>query len=58
MVPLSTRSSFATRFNTLADLKALLPAFQCWYNKQRLHSGLAYRTPTALGAHKVAARLS
>ncbi|MCP5198098.1 MAG: hypothetical protein H6974_15185 [Gammaproteobacteria bacterium] len=28
---------FRHEVNTLADLKALRPAFQSWYNKQRLH---------------------
>lgn len=49
---------FRQEVNTLADLKTLLPAFQCWYNKQRLHSSLDYRTPAALLADEVAARFS
>ena len=29
-------------------IKALLPAFQRWYNEQRLHSSVGYRTPRAI----------
>ncbi|MBK8508722.1 MAG: transposase [Candidatus Competibacteraceae bacterium] len=39
---------------TLADLKALLLAFQNWYNEQRLHSRLEYRTPATRLADEVA----
>ena len=49
---------FRHEVNTLADLKALLPAFQHWYNEQRLHSRLEYRTPAAVLADEVAAILS
>ena len=49
---------FRQEVNTLADLKALLPAFQRWYNDQRLHSSVGYRTPTTVLAHEVAAILS
>ena len=45
---------FRHEVNTLADLQALLPAFQRWYNEQRLHSHLAYRTPAAVLAQEVA----
>jgi transposase InsO family protein len=45
---------FRHEVNTLADLQALLPAFQRWYNEQRLHSHLAYRTPAAVLAEEVA----
>lgn len=45
---------FRHEVNTLADLKALLPAFQRWYHEQRLHSHLAYRTPAAVLAQEVA----
>ena len=47
--------AFRQEGNTLADLKALLPAFQRWYNEQRLHSSVGYRTPTTVLAHEVAA---
>lgn len=46
---------FRQEVNTLADLKALLPAFQRWYNEQRLHSSVGYRTPATVLAHEVAA---
>ena len=49
---------FRQEVNTLDDLKALLPAFQDWYNKQRLHSRLEYRPPAAVLADEVAALLS
>ncbi len=49
---------FRHEVNTQADLKALLPAFQHWYNEQRLHSRLEYRTPAAVLADVVAAILS
>lgn len=49
---------FRHEVNTLAELKALLPPFQRWYNEQRLHSRLEYRTPAAILAEEVAARLS
>ncbi len=45
---------FRHEVNTLADLQALLPAFQRGYNEQRLHSHLAYRTPAAVLAEEVA----
>jgi putative transposase len=45
---------FRHEVNTLADLQVLLPAFQRWYNQQRLHSQLDYRTPTAALAQEVA----
>ena len=45
---------FRHEVNTLADLQALLPAFQRWYNEQRLHSHLDYLTPTAVLAQEVA----
>ena len=47
--------AFRQEVNMLADLKALLPAFQRWYNEQRLHSSVGYRTPTSVLAHEVAA---
>lgn len=46
---------FRQEVNTLADLKALLPAFQRWYNEQRLYSSVGYRTPATVLAHEVAA---
>lgn len=49
---------FRHEVNTLADLRVLLPVFQHWYNQQRLHSRLAYRTPAALLADEVAPILS
>lgn len=49
---------FRHEVNTLADLKALLPAFQHWYNEQRLHSRLEYRPPAAVLADEVAVILS
>ena len=49
---------FRQEVNTLADLKALLPAFLHWYNTQRLHSHLEYRPPAAVLADEVAAILS
>lgn len=49
---------FRHEVNTLADLRILLPAFQDWYNKQRLHSRLEYRPPAAVLADEVAAILS
>ena len=49
---------FRQEVNTLADLNALLSPFQRWYNEQRLHSRLEYRTPAALLANEVAAILS
>jgi len=49
---------FRHEVTTLADLKILLPAFQRWYNEQRLHSRLEYRTPAAVLADEVAAMLS
>lgn len=49
---------FRHEVNTRADLKALLPAFQRWYNEQRSHSRLEYRTPAAVLANEVAAILS
>ena len=45
---------FRHEVDTLADLQALLPAFQRWYNEQRLHSHLDYLTPTAVLAQEVA----
>ena len=45
---------FRHEVNTLADLQALLPAFQRWSNEQRLHSHFAYRTPAAVLAQEVA----
>ena len=45
---------FRHEVNTLAELKTLLPAFQRWYNEQRLHSHLQYRTPAAVLAEEVA----
>jgi putative transposase len=45
---------FRHEVNTLADLQALLPVFQQWYNEQRLHSQLQYRTPAAVLAQEVA----
>lgn len=42
---------------TEATLKALLPAFQHWYNEQRLYSRLEYRPPAAVLADEVAAAL-
>lgn len=49
---------FRREVNTLADLKALLPAFMQWYNERRLHSSLGYRTPAAALADEAAAVLS
>ena len=49
---------FRRKVNTLADLKALLPAFQRWYNEQRSHSSFEYRTPAAVLANEMAAILS
>mgnify|MGYP000846935025 CR=1 FL=1 len=49
---------FRHEVNTLANLRALLPAFQRWYNEQRLHSYLAYYTPASVLADEVAAILS
>ncbi len=49
---------FRHEVNTLADLKALLPTFQRWYNEQRLHSGLGYCTPATVLANERAAILS
>ncbi|HHW76191.1 MAG TPA: transposase [Xanthomonadaceae bacterium] len=49
---------FRHEVNTLADLRALLPAFQRWYNEQRLHSHLAYHTSASVLADEVAAMLS
>lgn len=49
---------FRQEVNTLTDLKALLPAFRCWYNQQRLHSRWEYRLPAAVLADEVAAILS
>ena len=49
---------FRHEINTLADLQALLPAFQRGYNEQRLHSCVEYRTPAAILAEEVAAILS
>ncbi|MBK8508712.1 MAG: transposase [Candidatus Competibacteraceae bacterium] len=40
---------FRHEVNTLADLKALSPLLQRWYNEQRLHSRLEYRTPCPVG---------
>lgn len=48
---------FRHEVNTLTDLNALLPPFQHWYNEQRLHSRLGYRTPAAVLADEVAAIL-
>ena len=45
---------FRHEVNTLADLQAILPAFQRWSNEQRLHSHLAYRTPATVLAQEVA----
>ena len=49
---------FRQEVNTLTDLTALLSPFQRWYNEQRLHSSLEYRTPAAILAEEVAAILS
>ena len=49
---------FRQEVNTLTDLAALLSPFQRWYNEQRLHSSLEYRTPAAILAVEVAAILS
>ena len=49
---------FRHEVKTLADLKALLPAFLHWYNQQRFHSRLEYRTPAAVLADESAAILS
>lgn len=49
---------FRHEVNTLLDLRALLPAFQHWYNEQRLHSHLDYHTPASVLAEEVAAILS
>lgn len=49
---------FRQEVNTLTELKALLPAFQRWYNEQRLHSRLEYYTPATVLADEVAAILS
>ena len=49
---------FRQEVNTLTDLAALLSPFQRWYNEQRLHSRLGYRTPAAILAQEVAAILS
>jgi transposase InsO family protein len=45
---------FRHKVNTLADLQTLLPLFQQWYNQQRLHSYLQYRTPATVLAEEVA----
>ncbi|MER2532229.1 MAG: integrase core domain-containing protein [Candidatus Competibacter sp.] len=47
--------AFGHQVKTLADLKTQLPAFQHGYNEQRSHNRLAYRTPAAVLANKVAA---
>ena len=49
---------FRHEFSTLAQLQALLPTFLTWYNQQRLHSRLAYRTPASVLAVQAAAVLS
>ena len=49
---------FRHEVNTLAELQALLPQFMQWYNQQRLHSSLGYRTPASVLADEVAAILS
>lgn len=49
---------FRHEVNTLADLKTLLPVFQHWCNKRRLHRYLEYRTPAAALADERAAILS
>ena len=49
---------FRHEVNTLAELQALLPEFMQWYNQQRLHSSLGYRTPASVLADEVAAILS
>ena len=49
---------FRHEVKTLVELRALLPAFQHWYNEQRLHSHLDYHTPATVLADEVAAVLS
>ena len=46
---------FRHEVNTQADVEELLPSFMTWYNKRRLHSSLAYRTPATALAEEVAA---
>ena len=49
---------FLQEVNTLADLSALLPEFQSWYNEQLLQSSLEDLTPAAVLADDVAAIFS
>lgn len=49
---------FRHEVNTRAELSALLPQFMQWYNEQRLHSQLGYRTPASALAEEAAAILS
>lgn len=46
---------FRQEVTTRAALAEQLPAFKTWYNEQRLHSRLGYRTPAAVLAEEVAA---